>query len=185
MKKKKAILIAWQHHVEFLELFLSLFKGKTLTPPTYPNLPITDSTQRWWWSGISLGATFIQQNTPEYILALRQIMSFNYVKKSFIKPTFQCRFIVVSSLKHGWNNIERRCCNGFSNLNNVILILFQHWYNITSTLFQRGLNFSWSNIKTNLASDKYGFANILIFIALNEENGLQLSNYSTTNKPSK
>ena len=120
-KKKKAILIAWQHHVEFLELFLSLFKEKTLTPPTYPNLPIKDSTQRWWWPGISLGATFIQQNTPEYILALRQIMSFNYVKKALSRKHFN----VVSSWFHLWNMVE-------TTLNGVAATVFQVW----TTLFQ-------------------------------------------------
>ena len=39
-----------------------------------------------------------------------------------------------------------------------------------STLFQRGLNVSWRYIETNLASEKYGFAERLIsFILINEK----------------
>ena len=62
-----------------------------------------------------------------------------------------------------WNNVE-------STLHNVVSILSQRWYGIISMLFQCGLNVSGSYIKTNLASEKYRFAERFVsFILLNEK----------------
>ena len=41
-------------------------------------------------------------------------------------------------------------------------MLFQSWYNIMSTLFQLGLNVSYSYIETNSANKKDGTAVIFI-----------------------
>ena len=74
------------------------------------------------------------------------------------------------TLKQRWIKAAQSRYNYYSTLYNVISTLLQRWYTIISTLFQRGLNFSWSYIETNLASEKYGFANrIVTFILLGEK----------------
>ena len=61
--------------------------------------------------------------------------------------------------------LNQLCTTSKQSLLNVaqsFLTLFQRWYDIISSLFQRGPNVSWSYIETNLPSEKYGFAeNIL------------------------
>ena len=60
------------------------------------------------------------------------------------------------------NNIKSNLQYIDAMLHKVISMLFQCWCDIISTLFQHGLNVSSKHTESNLASEKYGFAERLI-----------------------
>ena len=66
------------------------------------------------------------------------------------------------TLTQRWINVAEHWYKSSSTLRNIVSLLFQCWYNIMSTLFQLGLNVSYSYIETNPANKKYGTAVIFI-----------------------
>ena len=66
------------------------------------------------------------------------------------------------TLTQRWINVPERWYKSSSTLRNIVSMLFQSWYNIMSTLFQLGLNVSYSYIETNSANKKDGTAVIFI-----------------------
>ena len=66
------------------------------------------------------------------------------------------------TLTQRWINVAEHWYKSSSTLRNIVSLLFQSWYNIMSTLFQLGLNVSYSYIETNPANKKYGTAVIFI-----------------------
>ena len=83
----------------------------------------------------------IDPNSIDPTLKMKENLKLNYQCCTILK---QCQCPV---LKQRYINVAQRQCNRFSTLHRVV-----------STLFQRDLIFSYSYIKTNLASEKHGLA---------------------------